>query len=61
MGARGVAPAAVVAGEGVVGRAEVGGRHEYGGAAAVAPLGVVGALDLEACTAAEPVVEQSRA
>ena len=61
VGARGVAPAAVVAGLGEVGRAEVGGRHEDGGAARVAPLGVVVALDLEARSAAQPLVEQRRA
>ena len=56
-----VAPAAIVGGESVVGRAEVGGGDEDGGAAVVAPLGVVGALDLEAGPAAQPVVEERRA
>ncbi|BAS87106.1 Os03g0822033, partial [Oryza sativa Japonica Group] len=63
VGARRVAPAAVVGGEGVVGRAEVGGGDEDGGAPRVAPLppGLVHALDLEARAAALPGVEQRRA
>ena len=56
-----VAPPSIVAGECVVGRAEVGGRHEYGRAPRVAPAGIVAALDLEARSAAEPIVEQSGA
>ena len=48
MRARGVAPPAVVAREGVVRRAEVGGGDEDGGASRVAPPWVIGALDLEA-------------
>ena len=51
----------MVVGEGVVGRAEVGGRHDDGGAPRVARLGVVGALQLEARPAAQPAVEQRRA
>lgn len=58
MGPRRVAPAAVVVGEGVVRRAEVGGGDKDRGAAGVAPGGVVGALDLEAGAAAEAVVEE---
>ena len=60
MGAGRVAPAAVVVGEGVVGRAEIGGGHHYGGPARVAPLGVLHrvALDLEAGSAAHAIAEQ---
>lgn len=63
MRARGVAPAAVIVWQGVVGRAEIGGCHQYGGAARVAPLAVLRrvALHLEAGAAAEPVVKQRRA
>lgn len=53
-----VAPPAVVVGECVVGRAEVGGRHD-GGARQAAPA--AGAPDLKARAAALPVVEQRRA
>jgi hypothetical protein len=63
VGAGRVAPAAVVGGQRVVGRAEVGGRHQDGGAprAAPPPPGLVLALDLEARAAAQPLVEQRRA
>ena len=52
---RRVAPPAVVVGERVVGRAEVGGRHHGGAGQAAA---AAGAPDLEARAAAPPVVEQ---
>lgn len=58
VGTRRVTPAAIVAGKSVVRWAEVGGGDEDGGAAGVAPLGVVGALDLKASATAEPAVEQ---
>lgn len=61
MGPRRVTPASVVAGEGVIRRAEICGCDQDGGAAGVAPGGVVGALDLEAGAAAEAVVEEGRA
>ncbi|CAA7389706.1 unnamed protein product [Spirodela intermedia] len=61
VGTRRVAPAAIVGGEGKVRGAEVGGGDEDGGASAVAPPGIVGALDLEARPAAQPVVEEGRA
>ena len=54
-----VAPAAVVAGEAVVGRAEVGGRHGDGARQARTP-GVV-APQLVARPARRAVVEQRRA
>jgi hypothetical protein len=57
--ARRVAPAAVVAGEAVVGRAEVGGRHGDG-ARQARPPGVV-AAQLVAGAARRAVVEQRRA
>jgi len=57
--ARRVAPAAVVAGEAVVGRAEVGGRH--GDGARQARLPVVVAAQLVAGPARRAVVEQRRA
>jgi hypothetical protein len=53
-----VAPAAIVAGLSKVWRAKVGGCDQDGGAARVAPPWVVGALDLEARTAAQPIVEK---
>jgi len=56
-----VAPSAIVAGESVVRRAEVRGRHQDRGAASVAPARVVVALYLEARSAAQPAVEQRRA
>jgi hypothetical protein len=61
VGARRVAPPAVVAGKGVVGRAKVGGGDQDGGATGVAPLWIVSALDLEASPAAETAVEQGSA
>lgn len=61
MGARRVAPAAVVVGQGVIRRAEICGRNEDGRAARVAPLRLVFALNLEAGAAAEPLVEKRRA
>ena len=63
VGARRVAPAAVVAGQRVVGRAEVGGRdcHRDAGLAErrVRPLAVAG--NLEALPAGGAVVEERRA
>jgi hypothetical protein len=58
-----VAPAAVVGGERVVWRAEVGGRDQDGGPPwpAPPPPGLLLAPDLEARAAAEPLVEQRRA
>jgi len=56
-----VAPSSIVAGESVVRRAEVRGRHQDRGAASVAPTRVVRALYLEARAAAQPAVEQRRA
>lgn len=56
-----VAPTAIVIWQSVVGRAEIGGSDENGGAAGVAPLPFVRTLDLEARPAAEPFVEQRRA
>lgn len=61
MGPRRVAPAAVVRGQGVVGRAEVGGRNDDGGTPLDAPLPVVDALDLEAGPADDAAVEYRRA
>jgi len=58
---RWVAPPSIVAGQRVVGRAEVGGRDKDGRASWVAPLWVVGALYFKASTAAQPVVEERRA
>lgn len=55
--ARRVAPSAIVVGEGVVGRAEVGGGDGYG--AGQTPLGVVVAPHLVAGAAAQPAVEES--
>ena len=55
---RRVAPPAGVAGERVVWRAEVGGRHRHGAGEAAA---AAAAPDLEARAAALPVVEQRRA
>ena len=57
MGARGVAPPSVVAGQSVVGRAEVGTRYEDGRTARMAPPGIVGAFELEARPAAQSVVK----
>lgn len=54
-----VAPAAVVAGESVVRRAEIGGRDDDG--ARKAPPRVVVAPKLVAGAATEPIVEQLRA
>ncbi|CAL9044048.1 unnamed protein product [Musa banksii] len=53
---RRVAPAAVVVGEGVVGRTEVGGGDDDG--SREAPPGVIGAPHLVARAAAEPIVEE---
>jgi hypothetical protein len=63
VGAGRVAPPAVVGGERVVRRAEVGGGDVDGGAprVAVLPPGLVLAPDLEARAAALPLVEQRRA
>lgn len=61
MGPRRIAPPAVIGRQRKVGRAKVGRRYENGRTASVAPLRVVGALDLEAGPTAEPVVEQRRA
>ena len=62
VGARRVAPAAVVGRERVVGRAEVGGRDDDGARQArVAPAPGGVAPHLEAGAAAEPVVEERRA
>lgn len=50
MWTRGVAPAAVVGRQGVIGWAKVGGGYEDGGVArvAVGPAGLVDTLDLKA-------------
>ncbi|KAF7816436.1 factor of DNA methylation 1-like isoform X1 [Senna tora] len=56
-----VAPAAVVAGESIVGRAKVGGRDEDRRTAGMAPLWVIATLDLEARSAAKSIVKQSSA
>jgi len=56
-----VAPSTVVAGQVVVGRAEVGGRDEEGRLAKLAPLRVVDALHLVARPTRLPVVEHCRA
>jgi hypothetical protein len=62
VGARRIAPAAVVGRERVVGRAEVGGRDDDGARqAGVAPAPGGFAPDLEAGAAAEAVVEERRA
>lgn len=61
MGARRVAPAAIVVGQSIVGRAKIGGGDEDGRATGVAPLRIISALELETGTAAKPIVEQSRA
>ena len=58
---RRVAPATVVVGKREIRGAEVGGGDENRWAAGMAPLGVVGALDLEARAAAEAVIEECRA
>ena len=54
-----VASPSVVVSEGVVWRAEVGGSDHNG--PREAPPGVVGALHLVACAAAEAIVEEGRA
>ncbi|KAK3005132.1 hypothetical protein RJ639_017856 [Escallonia herrerae] len=61
VGARRVAPPAIVVGQVIVGRAEVGGSDENGGAAAEAPLRGVDTLELKTSTAAEAIVEKGRA
>lgn len=60
VGARGVAPPTIVVGEGVIWRAEVCGSDEDGGISRAA-RSVVGALDLKAGSAAQPIVEQCSA
>ena len=59
MGPRRVAPAAIVGGESVVWRAEVGCSNEDGRTAGMAPLGVVSALEFKARAASESVIEES--
>lgn len=59
VGARRVAPAAIVVGQSEVWRTEVGGSDEDGGVAWVAPFGVISTLNLKAGSAAEAIVEQS--
>ena len=61
VGPRRVAPAAVVAGKGKVGRAKIRGGDDDGRASRVAPPRILVALYLEARAAAQPVVEQRRA
>lgn len=58
MGARRVAPAAIVVWKSIVGWAEVSGGDEDGWASRVTPLSVICALYLKARTAAQPIVEQ---
>jgi hypothetical protein len=62
---RRVAPPAGVAGERVVGRAEVGGCHHDGGPRHARggrrPAAAAGALELEARAAAQPAAEERRA
>ncbi|GMH07401.1 hypothetical protein Nepgr_009241 [Nepenthes gracilis] len=57
-GAGRVEPSAIVAGQGIFGRAEVSAGDENGGTAGVAPLRVVGALDFKASNAAQAVIEK---
>jgi len=61
VGARRVAPAAIVAGEGEVGRAEVGGGDDDGRSPRVAPPWILVALYLKTCATTQSVVEQCRA
>ena len=61
VGARRVAPAAIVAGKGEVGRAEVGGGDDDGRPPRVAPPWILVALYLETRAATQPTVEQCRA
>lgn len=56
---RGIAPAAIVVRQSIIRRAKVGGSHSDG--AREAPLRIIGATYLIACTAAQAIVEQSRA
>ncbi|MCO5548316.1 hypothetical protein L7F22_001773 [Adiantum nelumboides] len=56
--ARRVAPTSVIAVLTPIGRAKVGSSHKYGGVAWQTPLGLIGTLNLKACPAAQPVVEQ---
>ena len=58
MGAGRVAPAAIVAGKSIVWWAEVGSGDKNGGAAGVAPRGVIGALEFETSAATESIVEE---
>lgn len=52
-----VAPTAIVAGESIVWRAKIGGGYEDGRASRVAPVRVVDALELKACSTREAIVE----
>ena len=61
VGPRRVTPTSIVAWLSEVGGAEIGCSDEDGGAPREAPLGFVVTLDLETSTAAQSVVEQSRA
>lgn len=61
MGARRVAPAAIVTRKSVVGWAEVSGGDKDGGTTGMAPLWVVGALELKTRPTTLPLVEQCRA
>jgi len=56
-----VAPAAIVAGESVVRRAEVCGGDEDGRVTREAPFWVVSAFNFETRATTEPIVEQSSA
>lgn len=57
---RRVTPSSIIARERVIRGAEVCRSYEYRGTASVAPSWVIGALNLEACTAAQAVVEERR-
>lgn len=57
----GIAPAATVTGEIVIGRAVVGACDDKGGLPGLAPLWILDAFDLEAGAATLPVVEQRHA
>ncbi|KAF7845483.1 hypothetical protein G2W53_002388 [Senna tora] len=58
---RRVAPSAIVAGKSEIRRAEVGTSNDNGRISRVTPFGITNALDLETRTAAQAIVEESRA